>query len=201
MTARVSIRDNIRDILDKADDSLTARQIFDRLQARGVRTAGASAVAASMRTGEIEGCFVKSEIGGLLHWSNHPEWTGKTTRKPRVPAAADFKPEPAVDLPPPQLAARPERLPSPPLDPPEEEPVALLAQQPPLPAEKPAALATVFRAADKAPFALVERLDAIAQDLQDALDDACKAELPHTLIAALVAANNATQLAARRLVA
>lgn len=199
MSAGVSIRDNIRDILDKADDSLTARQIFDRLQARGVRTAGASAVAASMRTGEIEGSFVKSEIGGLLHWSNHPEWTGKAKRPPRLAASAQV--EPAVDLPPPQLRAQPQRLPSPPIDPPEDEPVAQLAQQQPLPAEKPAAPAPVNRAADKAPFALVERLDAIAQDLQDALDDACKAELPHTLIAALVAANNATQLAARRLVA
>ncbi|WP_296280598.1 hypothetical protein [Pseudoxanthomonas sp.] len=198
MSAGTSIRDNIRDILDKADDSLTARQIFDRLQARGVRTAGASAVAASMRTGEIEGCFVKSEIGGLLHWSNHPEWTGKTKRLPRVAASA--KVEPAVDLPPPQLRARPQRIPPPPIDPPEDEPTASIAT-PPAPSSPETPVQAPPAKARKPPFALVERLDAIAQDLQDALDDACKAELPHTLIAALVAANNATQLAARRLVA
>ena len=44
-------------------------------------------------------------------------------------------------------------------------------------------------------FALRDRLLAIAGDVQDALDDACAAELPHSLIRHLVAANGAAHRA------
>lgn len=51
------------------------------------------------------------------------------------------------------------------------------------------------------PHAIKERLDAIADDLQDALEDACKAQLPHALIAALVASSGALRRARKTLTA
>ncbi|MCC3253727.1 hypothetical protein [Xanthomonas campestris] len=51
------------------------------------------------------------------------------------------------------------------------------------------------------PHAINERLDAIADDLQDALEDACKAQLPHALIAALVASSGALRRARKTLTA
>ncbi|KAF1692737.1 hypothetical protein CSC62_13970 [Pseudoxanthomonas jiangsuensis] len=44
-------------------------------------------------------------------------------------------------------------------------------------------------------FALRDRLTAIAGDTQDALEDACRAELPHALLLHLVAANSAAHRA------
>lgn len=46
---------------------------------------------------------------------------------------------------------------------------------------------------------LPERLTAITQDIEDALGDACDAQLPHDLIKALVVANGAAHRAARLL--
>lgn len=51
------------------------------------------------------------------------------------------------------------------------------------------------------PHAINERIDAIADDLQDALEDACKAQLPHALIAALVASSGALRRARKTLTA
>lgn len=51
----------------------------------------------------------------------------------------------------------------------------------------------------QAPHGLAERLDAIVQDIEDALVDACTAELPHALIRHLVTASNAAGRAARNL--
>jgi len=48
-------------------------------------------------------------------------------------------------------------------------------------------------------FALRERLDAIADDLQDALEDACSAQLAHGLLAHLVAASGALRKARKSL--
>lgn len=49
------------------------------------------------------------------------------------------------------------------------------------------------------PHALRDRLSAIVQDLEDALADACRAELPHSLIGHLASANQAAHRAAREL--
>lgn len=48
-------------------------------------------------------------------------------------------------------------------------------------------------------FALRERLDAIADDLQDALEDACSAQLAHGLLAHLVTASGALRKARKSL--
>lgn len=50
------------------------------------------------------------------------------------------------------------------------------------------------------PHELTARLDAIIQDIEDALDDACRAELSHAFIRHLVEANGAAGRAARQLV-
>ncbi|ATS38440.2 MULTISPECIES: hypothetical protein [Xanthomonas] len=52
-----------------------------------------------------------------------------------------------------------------------------------------------------APYAISERLDAIADDLQDALEDACRAQLPHALISALVTSSGALRRARKTLTA
>ncbi|MCP3048356.1 hypothetical protein K6X13_14835 [Xanthomonas euvesicatoria pv. allii] len=54
---------------------------------------------------------------------------------------------------------------------------------------------------DPAPFAMTDRLDAIADDLQDALEDACRARLPHALISALVTSSGALRRALKTLTA
>lgn len=160
MTAHNGNTALIATIFNEAEDSLTTAQVVSELQKRGV-TRSTTQISALLRSAEVVGRFIRSEIDGRVHWTNNPEWAPRPSGRK---AAAKPVVEPAVDLPPISLSPRPSGPPQP-------------------------------------PFALVERLDAIAQDLQDALDDACKAELPHALIAALVAATNATQLAARRLVA
>ncbi|HEY1129617.1 MAG TPA: hypothetical protein VGF12_09455 [Roseateles sp.] len=67
------------------------------------------------------------------------------------------------------------------------------------PREQPAA--TVVPPARAIPFALTERMSSIAQDLQDALEDACKARLSHDFISHLVAASTSVQNAHRQLIA
>ncbi|MCC5074327.1 hypothetical protein [Xanthomonas campestris] len=52
-----------------------------------------------------------------------------------------------------------------------------------------------------APYAINERLDAIADDLQDALEDACRAQLPLALISALVTSSGALRRARKTLTA
>ena len=94
--------------------------------------------------------------------------------------------------------------------PPPASPASAAAAPPPPAAEQAAAPAAKvdqghtglgpFQPANQAApvadrFALRDRLLAIAGDTQDALDDACAAELPHALIRHLVAANGATQRA------
>ncbi|MCD0281287.1 hypothetical protein JWH04_20485 [Xanthomonas melonis] len=54
---------------------------------------------------------------------------------------------------------------------------------------------------DPAPYAMTDRLDAIADDLQDALEDACRARLPHALISALVNSSGALRRARKTLTA
>lgn len=53
----------------------------------------------------------------------------------------------------------------------------------------------------KAPLALCERLGAVVTDIEDAIGDACDAELPHAVIKALVLASGATQRALQQLAA
>lgn len=50
-----------------------------------------------------------------------------------------------------------------------------------------------------ADYAMRERLDAIADDLQDALEDACSAQMTHDLLAHLVAASGALRKARKSL--
>lgn len=68
----------------------------------------------------------------------------------------------------------------------------------------PRGSATVAAAAEGAervragnPHAMAERLASIAQDIDDALRDACDAQLPHELIKGLVVANGAIARSAR----
>jgi hypothetical protein len=58
-----------------------------------------------------------------------------------------------------------------------------------------------MRVPERPRLGLVDRLQAVATDLEDAIGDACDGELPHEVIKALVLANGATQRALRRLAA
>lgn len=198
-----TMRDRIRQVLDQAEDSLTARQVFDELALLSAAPANCSSVASSLRTGELEGMFVRNDGRDFVRWTNNPEWTSKVKRKSPAAVKPQTNVEPAVQLGPPNLQVRPGHLPAPPIDPPgdDEPPIDSLAEVlttlPSLIASQMAE--TLIRPV--LPFALLERLDAIAQDLQEAVEDACKAEVAHQVIAQLVIASGATQRAARKLVA
>ena len=164
MTAHNGNTALIATIFNEAEDSLTTAQVVSELQKRGV-TRSTTQISALLRSAEVVGRFIRSEINGRICWTNNPEWSPRVVgrKKQAHPAALECRVQPA---------------------------------------ETVVSLGGVGKTAAKPnPHNLVERLDAISQDLQDALDDALKARLSHDLIRHLVVASTAAQDAARRLVA
>ncbi|WP_411832295.1 hypothetical protein [Pseudoxanthomonas mexicana] len=189
MASTKTIRQHIQDVLEAADDNLSSREISDKLKARGVSHAGTSAVAAFMRTGELDGVFVRADIAGHIRWTNNPEWSAKKVRAKATPTGKTaWVPESVV---PPQVEVRPACLPAPPID--------LLDDSEGSSQLEADGLIHARAQKPVIPCALAERLSAIVQDLQDALEDACRERLSHAFIADLVIANNATHRAARQL--
>lgn len=216
----------IRKVLREADDSLTAREIIDTIEASGIQAANTSAI---LRQRCLVGEVIKSEIRGQCAYTLNPEFeqpkpgprrgrppNAPATSPPSKPVAAKPSPKPAAhravqveriathaiaELAPPRLSTMPpepivpldhDRAPAPEIDPALQRlKAAITAATSPesaLPRGRP-------------PLALGERLDAIANDLEEAIADACDAQLAHGLIKAVVLASGATHRALQKLAA
>lgn len=180
----------IQEILEAADDSLSSKQIHGRMVDGGRAPASPSTTASFLRQGEVDGQFVRSDIHGVLHWTTNPEWVPGKARKAKAVLAEVDAIKPAL-----RGALDTTRI---------ETVVALVPSARPAPESDHAALAPAPAPAAappvrKVPANLDMRLDAIAEDLRDAVKDACAHKLPHDLLAWLMDANHAALVAAREL--
>lgn len=200
MSDMTGLTQQIYDLLESEEDSLTSRQIHDRLIERGATIPGGiTAVAGRLRQGEIFGRFVRSEISGQLRWTNHPEWAKKAAKKgpskppkPTAPVSMPAPaPQPAIDAEDfvevkPVPSAAPIAAPAPPVPrSPEPAPVAAAAE---LMREVKAINVPAAAKATVSDGYFREQLDAVASDIEQLVVQACDRQLPHGLIRHLVAA-------------
>ena len=196
MSPSTGMTQAIFELLDREDDSLTARQINERLIGKGISTGGSTQVSALLRYGEQADRFVRTEIKGQLHWTNNPEWGKKPAKsaasKPPKPTAPVSVPapmqQPSIDAegfvevtpvaPAKSTAATAPRVPEP-------APVAAAAE---LMREVKGINAPAVAKATPSDGYFGEQLDAIASDIEQLVVQACDRQLPHRLIRHLVTA-------------
>lgn len=199
MSTSTGMTQAIFELLEREDDSLTARQINERLTGKGISTGGSTQIAALLRYGVRSGRFVQTEIKGQLHWTNNPEWGVKPAKK-----AASKPPKPTSHV------SAPAPAPKPSIDAEgfvEVKPVApsahIAAPAPPAPrAPEPAPVAAAARVMREVKAIAIpaastatpsdgyfrEQLDAVASDIEQLVVQACDRQLPHRLIRHLVTA-------------
>lgn len=194
--------DIIRVALQASDGQLTLDQII----AEAVGPVDRKGMSTILRQRVVAGEIIRHHNPtGVLTYSLNPEHKLRVATRPGAIRPAPIK---RSTVP---VVVKPAPMPATPATPPASrapEPKAAAADAPPPAAAQNAAPAA--SAATRSPdlleviermppvadrFALRDRLYAIAQDVQDALDDACAAELPHSLIRHLVAANGAAHRA------
>lgn len=186
-------------LLEREDDSLTARQINDRLTEKGISTGGSNQISALLRMGEQADRFVRTEIKGQLHWTNNPEWSDKPAKKaaskpPKSLALVSVPPptpQPSIDAEgfvevKPVPSATPTAAPAPPA--PRSPEPAPVAAAPELMREVKAINVPAAAKETASDGYFREQLDAVASDIEQLVVQACDRQLPHRLIRHLVAA-------------
>lgn len=196
----------MRMIIDDADDSMTSRQIAHALQTQGVAFTRDS-LRKHLRRRHGVGELVRNEINGQLSYTLNPEFvpskkgrklkTGnvKVALRTAAAIAAHVEKLPIADLP--AAVARVDAVPHLPRH--ALGPMATLTSG-------PVAVGQALPPIDAVPhlqrwtsLGLRERIDAIANDIDDAIGDACDAQLCHGLIKALVLAGGATHRALQKM--
>jgi len=193
--AESSLSDSIRQVLNAAEDSLTAREIVDALKAAEVEFNEGS-VHPLLRQRHQAGELIKNEMAGRVAYTVNPDFKLNTKKARKRVGGAPQAPAAAL-APPGDFAARAEagdaviaaadkelRQAAPVMSP----ALQSLVTDPVLPKPRP-----------RTPMALDERIAAIAEDLEAAVADACDARLPHTLIKDLATAGSAVSRASGRM--
>lgn len=217
----IGLSDAIRAVLKAADDSLSVRQVTDLLTALvPPMFPEAASVGAILRQRAAASEFVKAEIQGLACFTINPEFEysrGKHSKPQRPsdtgtpPAMSQVNasaPTAASAAAPAVIKPAPLKL-SPVIERPSEAavteaavPLRGLPTSPYLfsvPEVSNAAAPAATGYQRRPPLALGDRLDAIANDLEEAIADACDAHMSHDLIKALVLASGAAHRALQKL--
>lgn len=211
--------DIVRKILADAEDSMTAAEVREAMKKAGHPFIAGDA-AWVLRQRRDAGEFICNTVDGEKRYTLNPEFVQKKGGRPPgvAPANSPARRAPASILAPALGVAPVAALP---FSESRDELLAIANMVQPMSEAEIRATADAWEqalvplagvrsldemqplpataAGPRNPMAMRERLAAIANDIEDALGDACDARLDHGLIKALVVANGAVQRGARAL--